>query len=327
LIDPVLYYFLNSVDRMLDSQAAERIAAVRRFNRLYTQRIGVLQKSWAKSPFTLAQARVLYEVMQRDKPTATELARDLGLDAGYLSRILRDFEAGGLIARKTSGTDGRQSLLSITERGRKRFAPIEAQTEEATAAMLGRLSPSAQARLVDAIHTIERVLGNAPEEKVPYILRPPRPGDMGWVVGRHGVRYGEDYGWDDTIEALTAEIVAAFVRNYDARRERCWITERDGENVGSVFMVKESEQVARLRLLLVEPQARGLGIGARLVDESVRFARAAGYEKVTLWTHSILTGARHIYQRAGFKLVHTWQHDDFGKTLTAETWDLELRTT
>ena len=312
---------------MLDNQVAERIAAVRRFNRLYTQRIGVLQESWAKSPFTLAQARVLYEIMQRDRPTATELARDLGLDAGYLSRILRDFEAGALIVRKTSGTDGRQSLLSITAQGRRKFAPIEAQTNDAAAAMLRGLPPSAQARLVDAIHTIERVLGDAPENKVPYILRPPRPGDMGWVVSRHGARYSEDYGWDERIEALTAEIVAAFVRNYDARRERCWIAERDGENVGSVFIVKENDRVARLRLLLVEPQARGLGIGGRLVDESVRFARAAGYEKVTLWTHSILTAARHIYQQAGFKLVHSWQHDELGETLTGETWDLELRTT
>src|SRR5581483_3903725 len=165
-----------------------------------------------------------------------------------------------------------------------------------------------QARLVHAIHTIERVLGPQSEAREPYILRPPRPGDMGWVVGRHGVRYCEEYGWDERIEALTAEIVAAFVRNFDAKRECCWIAERDGENVGSVFLVKENEQVARLRLLLVEPQARGLGIGARLVDESVRFARSAGYEKVTLWTHSILTAARHIYERAGFKLVHTWEH-------------------
>ena len=312
---------------MSDGLVAERVAAVRRFNRFYTQRIGVLQEGWERSPFTLAQARVLYELSQRDQPTATELARELGLDPGYLSRILRGFETRGLIARETSDMDGRQSLLSITARGRRLFAPIEAHTNEAMGAMLGELSPAAQARLVDAIRTIERVLGHGGENKVPYILRPPRVGDMGWVVSRHGVRYGEDYGWDECIEALTAEIVAAFVRNYDARRERCLIAERDGENVGSVFLVKEDDQVARLRLLLVEPQARGLGIGAQLVEECVRFARAAGYEKVTLWTHSILTAARHIYQQAGFKLVKSWEHDEFGKTLTGETWDLELRAT
>jgi DNA-binding MarR family transcriptional regulator/GNAT superfamily N-acetyltransferase len=311
---------------MPDGLAAERVAAVRRFNRFYTQRIGVLQEGYEKSPFTLAQARVLYELIRRDRRTATEITKELGLDAGYLSRILRDFEARGLIVRVASDTDGRQSLLSITERGRRHFAPVEAHTNEAMAAMLGELSPSAQARLVEAIHTIERVLGREPETTEPYTLRAPRAGDMGWVVSCHGLRYGEEYGWDERIEALTAEIVAAFVRNFDPKHERCWIAERDGENVGSVFLVRENDAVARLRLLLVEPQARGLGIGARLVDECVRFARTAGYEKITLWTHSVLTSARHIYERAGFKLVHTWEHDDFGKTLTAETWDLELRT-
>jgi DNA-binding MarR family transcriptional regulator/GNAT superfamily N-acetyltransferase len=312
---------------MPDGSVAHHIAAVRSFNRFYTQRIGVLQEGWLKSPFSLAQARVLYEILYRDKPTATELARDLGLDAGYLSRILRAFETGGVIVRETSDADGRQSLLSVTSRGRKKFAPIETQTNDAVSALLGELSHAEQARLVDAMGTIEDLLGHKAVAKVPYILRPPRAGDMGWIVGRHGVRYGEDYGWDEQIEALTAEIVATFVRNYDAKRERCWIAERNGENVGSVLLVKETDQVARLRLLLVEPRARGLGIGARLVDECVRFARATGYEKVTLWTHSILTAARHIYQKAGFSLTHSWSHDEFGQTLTGETWDLELRTT
>jgi len=301
-----------------------RVAAVRRFNRFYTQRIGLLQESWVKSPFSLTQARVLYELIRRDRPTATELAKVLGLDAGYLSRILRDFEAQGLIARQISDSDGRQSLLSITERGRKNFAPIEAHSNDEVHAMLGALPPEAQRRLSEAMRTIESVLSDEPAPAIPYILRPPRPGDMGWIAGRHGALYGEEHGWDERIEALCAEIVAAFIRNYDPKRERCWIAEREGENVGSVMLVKDCDEVARLRLLLVEPKARGLGIGARLVDECVRFAREARYRKITLWTHSVLTAARHIYEQAGFKLVDSWKHDDFGKELTGENWDLKL---
>ena len=301
-----------------------RVAAVRRFNRFYTQRIGLLQESWVKSPFSLTQARVLYELIRRDRPTATELAKVLGLDAGYLSRILRDFEAQGLIARQISDSDGRQSLLSITERGRENFAPIEAHTNDEVHAMLGALPPEAQRCLSEAMRTIESVLSDEPAPAIPYILRPPRPGDMGWIAGRHGALYGEEHGWDERIEALCAEIVAAFIRNYDPKRERCWIAEREGENVGSVMLVKDCDEVARLRLLLVEPKARGLGIGARLVDECVRFAREARYRKITLWTHSVLTAARHIYEQAGFKLVDSWKHDDFGKELTGENWDLKL---
>jgi DNA-binding MarR family transcriptional regulator/GNAT superfamily N-acetyltransferase len=309
---------------MPTTEIEPRIAAVRRFNRFYTQRIGVLQEGWLKSPFSLAEARVLYELTQRDKPTASELAKDLGMDPGYLSRILRGFEAGELIVKATSDRDGRQSLLSITERGRQRFAPLETRTNDDVAAMLGSLPAPAQARLLESMRTIETVLDGDPGRTAPYILRPPRAGDMGWIVSRHGALYGKDYGWDERLEALTAEIVAAFVRNYDAKRERCWIAERDGENVGSVLLVKDSEQVARLRLLLVEPQARGLGIGARLVQECVQFARTAGYGKITLWTHSVLTAARRIYEQAGFELVETWKHNDFGKELLGENWDLQL---
>jgi DNA-binding MarR family transcriptional regulator/GNAT superfamily N-acetyltransferase len=309
---------------MPTTEIEPRIAAVRRFNRFYTQRIGVLQEGWLKSPFSLAEARVLYELTQRDKPTASELAKDLGMDAGYLSRILRGFEARGLIVKATSDRDGRQSLLSITERGRQRFAPLETRTNDDVAAMLGSLPAPAQTHLVESMRTIETVLDGDPGRTAPYILRPPRAGDMGWIVSRHGALYANEYGWDERLEALTAEIVAAFVRNYDAKRERCWIAERDGENVGSVLLVKDSEQVARLRLLLVEPQARGLGIGARLVQECVQFARTAGYGKITLWTHSVLTAARRIYEQAGFELVETWKHNDFGKELLGENWDLQL---
>jgi DNA-binding MarR family transcriptional regulator/GNAT superfamily N-acetyltransferase len=309
---------------MPNAEIEPRIAAVRRFNRFYTQRIGVLQEGWVKSPFSLAEARVLYELMHRDRPTASELAKDLGLDAGYLSRILRGFETRGLIVKATSDRDGRQSLLSITERGRQRFAPVETHTNDEVAAMLGSLPAPAQTRLVESMRTIETVLDGDPGRTAPYILRPPRAGDMGWIVSRHGALYANEYGWDERLEALTAEIVAAFVRNYDAKRERCWIAERDGENVGSVLLVRDSEQVARLRLLLVEPQARGLGIGARLVQECVQFARTAGYGKITLWTHSVLTAARRIYEQAGFELVETWKHNDFGKELLGENWDLQL---
>jgi DNA-binding MarR family transcriptional regulator/GNAT superfamily N-acetyltransferase len=301
-----------------------RIAAVRRFNRFYTQRIGVLQEGWSRSSFSLTEVRVLYELARRDRPTASELAKDLGLDAGYLSRILRAFEARGLIVKETADHDGRQSLLSMTERGRQRFAPIEAHTNEEVQATLGDLPPLAQTRLIDSMRTIESVLGEKSAPQPPYVLRPPRAGDMGWIVSRHGALYAREYGWDERLEALAAEVVATFVRNFDGRRERCWIAERDGENVGSVMLVKEDEHVAKLRLLLVEPQARGLGIGARLVEECVRLAREAGYSKITLWTHSVLTAARRIYEQAGFKLVASETHNEFGKELIGETWELKL---
>ncbi len=310
--------------RSHDSPTDDRVAAIRRFNRFYTRRIGVLQEGYSGGPFSLAEARVLYEIGQRDKLTATDIARELGLDAGYLSRILKAFEARGYILREVSGSDGRQSLLSMTPRGRKAFAPIEAHTVSEVTAMLGTLPPDAQDRLVDALHTVETLLDEQEEPRVPYILRPLQPGDIGWIVARHGVIYGREYGWDQTIEVLTAEIAATFVRNFDPKRECCWIAERNGENAGCVFIVKENEETARLRLLLVDSAARGLGIGKRLVEECIRFSRAAGYRRITLWTHRVLEGARKIYVNAGFKLTKEWTHDDFGKTLVAETWDMEL---
>ncbi len=302
-----------------------RVAAVRRFNRVYTRRIGVLQDSFLQSPFSLTEARVLYELAYRDRPTAAELATDLGLDHGYLSRILRGFCERGFLVRTTSTRDRRQSLLSLTAKGRMAFAPLDLRSQAEVAAMLGRLSVADQDRVVGAMRTIESALSDERRPDIPYILRPPRPGDLGWIVSRHGSLYGEEYGFDERIEALTAEIVAGFIRNCDPKRERCWIAERDGENVGSVLLVKETGEVARLRLLLVEPKARGLGLGARLVQECVRFARTARYEKITLWTHSVLTAARHIYEEAGFALVDTKTHDEFGKELVGETWELKLR--
>jgi DNA-binding MarR family transcriptional regulator/GNAT superfamily N-acetyltransferase len=303
----------------------ERVGAVRRFNRLYTRRIGVLEDGFLGTPYSLAQARVLYELARRDKSTATEVAAELGLDHGYLSRMLREFSERGLVVKTASPNDRRQSLLSLTAKGRMAFAPLDERSQNAVAAMIGALPVADQERVVAAMRTIERSLCEAPVPQVPYLLRPPRPGDMGWVVARHGVLYGEEYGWDERIEALTAEIVAAFVRNQDPKRERCWIAEREGENIGSVFLVRETDELARLRLLLVEPKARGLGIGARLAEEAVRFARAASYRKITLWTHAVLVAARRIYQKVGFELTHQWKHDMFGKELLAETWELELR--
>jgi DNA-binding MarR family transcriptional regulator/N-acetylglutamate synthase-like GNAT family acetyltransferase len=309
---------------MAQTALAQRVAAVRRFNRFYTQRIGVLEDGHMKSPFSLAEARVLYELAHRDKPVATALAKDLGLDAGYLSRILHGFRKRGLIARETSRSDGRQSLLSLTERGAKAFAPLDIRTREQIEEMLGSLPAPKQERLVAAMHTVEGLLDAEPENQAPFILRPHRPGDMGWVVGRHGALYAEEFGWDETFEALVAEIAAEFIRKFDAKRERCWIAERDGENVGSVFLVEASGRVAKLRLLIVDPKARGLGIGARLVDECIRFARAAGYKKIVLWTQSILVSARRIYQQAGFQLAKTEPHKSFGYSLIGEYWELRL---
>ena len=301
-----------------------RVEAVRRFNRFYTQRIGVLQEGLLHSPFSLTQVRVMYELAHREQPTATELSKELGLDAGYLSRILRDLSERGLINKRPSKSDGRQSHLRLTKMGQKEFATLNARSSEEVAAMLSKLPTSEQQRVVAAIQVIEEVLGARPEHKSPYLLRPHQPGDMGWIVHRHGVLYSQEYGWDEQFEALVAEIVAQFIKKYDPKRERCWIAEKDGELVGSVFLVKQSKAVAKLRLLLVEPRARGSGIGKRLVAECARFARQAGYKKITLWTNSVLHAARHIYEAAGFRLVKEEKHHSFGHDLVGQTWELEL---
>jgi DNA-binding MarR family transcriptional regulator/N-acetylglutamate synthase-like GNAT family acetyltransferase len=303
-----------------------RIAAVRRFNRFYTRQIGLLRKSFLDSDFSLTEARVLYEIGQAGQPTATDVARKLDLDAGYLSRMLRAFEQRGLIARVKSKADARRSALALTGRGRKAFAPLDRRSQHDARAMLAGLSEADQMQLVAAMRGIEGLLGAEPEAQPSpsYMLRQARPGDFGWMVARHAVLYGQDYGWTEPFEGLCAQIVADFVNNYDPKRERCWIAEIDGRNVGCVMLVKDSEDVARLRLLLVEPEARGLGLGVRLVDECVRFARQADYRKLTLWTHSVLTAARKIYERAGFKLVATEKHNSWGKPVVGETWDLEL---
>ena len=318
----------QSNDQTKDRVSLDRIARVRRFNRFYTRQLGVLRKTYLGSPYSLAEARVLYEIFKGGAPTATDIGRALDLDAGYLSRTLRSFEKRGLIVRKASASDARQSHLVLTARGRKAFAPLDQRSQDATAEMLGRLSGADEARLIAAMATIEELLNAAPPENSPpqrrYDLRPPRHGDFGWIVGRHAELYAQEYGWVAPFEGVCAQIVADFVNEFDDKRERCWIAEMDGENVGSIILAKESETVARIRLLLVDPKARGLGLGRHLTDESIRFARDAGYRKMTLWTHSVLTAARHIYQQAGFKLVRSEQHESWGRPVISEHWDLEL---
>jgi DNA-binding MarR family transcriptional regulator len=306
----------------------QRTAAVRRFNRFYTRQIGLLQEGLLDTSFSLTEARVLYELAHREHPTAAALGNELGLDAGYLSRILTSFERRNLIEKSPSQSDRRQSLLTLTKQGRKAFAPLEARSIVQVAVMLSTLPQAGQRRLISAMQAVESLLGAASEsagaDRAPYLLRPHQPGDMGWVVQRHGVLYMEEYGYDEHFEALVAEIVAKFIQHYNAKRERCWIAEREGERVGSVFLVAESKGVAKLRLLLVEPLARGLGIGARLVAECVRFARQAGYKKIVLWTQSELDAARRLYKKAGFRVIEKNRHHSFGKDLTAETWELSL---
>jgi DNA-binding MarR family transcriptional regulator/GNAT superfamily N-acetyltransferase len=300
-----------------------RVAAVRRFNRFYTRQIGVLG-DYLDSAFSLTEVRVLYELAHRDRTTAGALAADLGLDTGYLSRILKTFAQRGLVQRTRSADDGRRALLTLTAHGRRAFAPLDARSRAQIGAVLARLPAAKQQRLTEALRTVEELLG-APAARVsPYLLRTHQPGDMGWVVRRHATLYAEEYGFDEQFEALVASVVAAFLKSFDPRRERCWIAEKDGEPVGSVFLVARGRTVAQLRLLLVDPSARGLGLGARLVDECVGFARRAGYRKITLWTNSVLIAARRIYAAAGFRLARSERHRSFGRDLVGETWDLVL---
>ena len=307
----------------------QRTGAVRRFNRFYTRQIGVLRKNYLDSPYSLGEMRVLYELAQADKlggaTTASDIGRALDLDAGYLSRVLRSFEKRGLISRKTSRADARQSHIALTARGAKVFAPFEKRSQDFVGGMLGKLKPDEQQRLVAAMTTIETLLGEpAAALKPSYILRAPRHGDFGWIVSRHAELYAQEYNWSEPFEGLCAQIVADFVNNYDPKLERCWIAEMNGENVGCVMLVKDAPGVARLRLLLVEPKARGLGLGQRLVDECVKFAREAGYAKITLWTHSILAAARHTYEKAGFTLTSSEKKHSWGQDVVAEYWDLEF---
>src|SRR5271165_556063 len=309
---------------------AQRIDVVRRFNRFYTQRIGVLRERLLDSPYPLTHGRVLYELAHwpaRDEaPTATVLAARLALDEGYLSRILRGFEQRGLVRKRRLPADGRQKSLALTPRGGREFARLDARSQQQAVALLAHLSPAQQATLVEAMQTVGRLLGAPPgvEPEPAFLLRQPRAGDLGWVIHRHGALYAQEYGYDERFEALVAKIVAHFVSRFDPARERCWIAERRGEIVGSVFLVRQTTRVAKLRLILVEPHARGLGIGRQLIAATVRFARQAGYRKITLWTQSELDAARHLYAKAGFQRVGQEAHESFGRSLVGETWELSL---
>jgi DNA-binding MarR family transcriptional regulator/GNAT superfamily N-acetyltransferase len=312
----------------LSADLDRRVEAVRRFNRFYTRKIGVLGEGLLDSPYSLTQARVLYELAHRERPTASDLVKDLALDPGYLSRILRGFEKQGLLARAASAEDARQRHLTLTSLGRKTFAGLDRTTRRQITALLEPLSEPLQTRLERAMDQIEGVLGKGGAAGAPaapdYILRPHRPGDIGWVVHRHAALYAAEYGWDESFEALVAEITAGFIRNFQPARERCWIAERDGQILGSIFLVQESEAVAKLRLLLVEPAARGLGLGQRLIDECLAFARSCGYGQVRLWTNGHLAAARHLYKKAGFHLIESKPCHSFGHDLVSETWELTL---
>jgi DNA-binding MarR family transcriptional regulator/GNAT superfamily N-acetyltransferase len=297
---------------------------VRRFSRFYTRQLGLLQESLVHTRFSLTEARVLYELAHRDTVTASELAAYLDLDHGYLSRILRRFGEEGLLKKARAENDARQSVISITAKGRKAFAPLNKNSHDQVAAMLQRLQPQQQQRVVGAMAAVEALLGDAPKSIPAIVLRPHEPGDMGWVASAHGAIYAAEYGWDMRFEALVAKIAAEFIENFDARRERCWIAELDGERVGSVFVVRKTDEIAKLRLLILDPKARRLGLGRRLVEECLRFARSAGYSSMTLWTQSILTAARTIYEQAGFRLIASEPHHSFGADLIGETWEREL---
>jgi DNA-binding MarR family transcriptional regulator/GNAT superfamily N-acetyltransferase len=309
---------------MSQQNSDRQISAVRAFNRFYTRKLGVLDQQLLKSPFSLSEARVLYEIATLENPAAKEIGIELGLDPGYLSRIIQNFDDSGLITRTQLPSDRRQHQLGLTAKGRQAFAKLNRSSHDEVAALLAALPDGGSERLIGAMAVIESLLGASGYSLPPAILRDPRPGDMGWVVQSHGSLYAREYGFDSSFESLVAEIVAKFIASFDASRERCWIAELDGAQVGSVFLVRHTDDVAKLRLLLVDPAGRGRGLGQRLVAECLSFARQCGYRKITLWTQSILVAARKIYQDAGFALVGSEPHRSFGQSLIGETWEREL---
>jgi DNA-binding MarR family transcriptional regulator/GNAT superfamily N-acetyltransferase len=302
----------------------DRIAIVRRFNRFFTRQLGVLREGLLHTPYSLTESRIIYEIANRDNAIAADLSKELGLDAGYLSRILDRLEQQGLIQKILSESDGRQRLLRLTPEGQKVFSLLDNRSREEISEMLNNLSEQDQNRLIQSMNTIEHLLGGGLKYSEPYFLRQHEPGDMGWVIHMHGRLYAEEYGWDERFEALVARICSDFINHYNPDKERCWIAEMDGQIVGSVFVAQDSKEVAKLRLLLVDPKARGLGLGKRLVDECIRFARRKGYKKLVLWTNSVLVAARNIYKKAGFELVKEEPHHSFGHDLIGETWELSL---
>ncbi len=302
----------------------EHIDAVRRFNRFFTRQIGVLREGLLHSPYSLTEARIIFELANRSNLTASDLGNELGLDAGYLSRILNKLEQQNLIEKTPSDDDRRQRLINLTTEGQNAFSLLDNRSRDEISEMLNELTESDQIRLIDAMHTIEGILDHGFKYAEPFYLRHHEAGDMGWVIQQHGLLYSQEYGWDESFEALVAQICADFINNFDPQKERCWIAEMQGEQVGSIFCTKASKDVAKLRLLLVDPKARGLGLGTRLVKECIRFARRSGYKKLTLWTNDILVEARHIYEKNGFKLVEEEPHHSFGHDLIGQNWDLML---
>ena len=309
---------------MQNSSLEQRVQSVREFSRFYTRQLGVLNEKLLGSKYSLAEVRVLFELAHRNDCTAREIGQDLGLDAGYLSRILNRFARASLVARERSKLDGRNIQLRLTAKGRSVFQSLDRQSSAQVAEILNRLSEPIQEKLVQSLRRAEESFAGATSANSAVVLRSHRPGDIGWVIHRHGALYAEEYGWDESFEALVAEVAAHFIKNFDPDRERCWIAELDGERVGSIFLVKYTDEIAKLRLLLVEPHARGFGIGRKLVRECIDFARQSGYRKVTLWTQSCLLSARKLYREAGFKLVKEEPQLAFGADLVSETWELEL---
>ena len=302
----------------------DTIAAVRQFSRFYTRKLGILREGLYSSPFSLGQVRILYEIANRKNPTSTQISGDLDLDAGYFSRLLHSLEKKELVKRRRSEKDGRQSHLSLTQVGKKTFAQLNARSEAEVESILRNVPVVDHSRLVSAMALIQRLLEGPSTPELQ--LHDPGPGDMGWVVQRHGVLYESEYGYNEQFEAIVAGIVARFMQKFDEKLERCWIARLDSQNVGSVFCAKKSSTVAQLRLLLVEPSARGFGIGVRLVQECIEFARKAGYQKMILWTQSELHAARAIYKKFGFRCAGKEKHSSWGRhNLTSEIWELRLR--
>jgi DNA-binding MarR family transcriptional regulator/GNAT superfamily N-acetyltransferase len=301
-----------------------RAEAVRQFNRFYTLRIGVLREGLVGSEFSLTEARALWELAHQDGMTPSALSKALAVDAGYVSRIVRGFTRSGLVGGKSSPQDGRSRLLSLTVKGRRAFAFLNRRSHDESVAMMSGLSPLEQERLLQSMHIIEQLLGESVRAAAPFLIRTHRPGDIGWLVQRQAEVYVDEYGWDGSFEGFVADIAAKFVRNYDPRREQCWVAERGGERAGAVMVVARSRTIGQLRMLLVESSARGLGIGGRLVEECIRFARQARYRKLVLWTYSILLSARKIYEGAGFRLVKEEPSHSFGCDLVGQFWELKL---
>ena len=299
------------------------VTAVRAFNRFYTNMIGLLRGKYLDTPYSLTEARILFELAQRDASEVTDLRRTVDIDAGYLSRILARFQADGLITRQRSATDGRRQVISLTANGRSAVAGLDARSAAQTRDMLAAVHDDDRRRLLDAMHVITDVLSESPRPRG-YLVRAPQPGDMGWIIQRHGALYAAEFGWDEAFEALVARLVADYVDHRDPDREAAWIAEIDGTPAGCVFCVRKDDRTAQLRMLLVEPWARGLGIGSRLVEEVLRFARRARYSDITLWTNDVLVSAGRIYQRAGFTLDDEARHHSFGKDLVEQNWSRRL---